>query len=358
MAHPAANARDLTLDAWRGLSVLLVVISHLASFRYPNNTLVDATPLVVLLDHGGTLGVKFFFVISGYIITKLLLLEHRRTGSICLPAFFIRRAFRILPALWLYLLITFLLTCCGLIAHAGSFLTAVSFLCNTGAGSCGWFITHLWSLGVEEQFYLAWPAILFVTGCRSIPKLSLAMMLLFLALAQSSLLFMDWINNGLSFACIAAGALYATSEWLRASIERMATLKLLALAGVLLFARPLIPLLFPGQYRLHDVVTPVLICFVIFSTFRYRIYLEKQLLWRWLGRLGLVSYGTYLWQQLFLAPPDNYLIPSLLQVWPLFFPVALLSYFVLERPMMRVGSQLSKKYRAARANSARVVPEK
>ena len=60
-----------------------------------------------------------------------------------------------------------------------------------------------------------------------------------------------------------------------------------------------------------------------------------------LSRLGLVSYGVYLWQQLFLAAPAKYLHPSILDYAPACLVVAVLSYFVLEKPLIRVGARLS-----------------
>jgi peptidoglycan/LPS O-acetylase OafA/YrhL len=333
------EARDLTLDAWRGISVLMVILSHLTAFRYSMNT---ESPAMALVNATGPLGVKFFFVISGYIITKLLLEEHQRDGSISIISFYRRRCFRILPALWLYLGCVFTVASLGLITPPGSWTTAAAFLCNTGIGVCGWFLTHLWSLGVEEQFYLAWPLIVVAVACRGVSMAAFALLTLFIGLAQFSLLFAAWLNNGLAFGCIAAGALYAASPTARAILAKHGNLPLMALALLLLLGRPIIPLLFPGQYRLHDITTPFLICIVIFSSFRYRNVLERGIAWQFLAKVGLVSYGMYLWQQLFLAPPANYLKDSMLLVWPLFALLALGSYSLVERPLLRLGRTLSR----------------
>jgi peptidoglycan/LPS O-acetylase OafA/YrhL len=61
-----------------------------------------------------------------------------------------------------------------------------------------------------------------------------------------------------------------------------------------------------------------------------------------LSRLGLISYGVYLWQQLFLAAPARYLHPSILDYTPAFLLIAVLSYFILEKPLIRVGARLSQ----------------
>lgn len=341
----AAPRRDLVLDAWRGISVLMVIVGHAMFHRFEQslNTFAIETNMVYpVLGSLGTLGVKFFFVISGYIITKLLLQEHARTGKLSLSAFYVRRAFRILPALWLFVVAVLAARSAGLIVDPGSLVTAIFFLCNTAVSSCGWFLGHLWSLSIEEQFYLVWPLLLAIAGCRKVPQLAFVIMTAFLLLAQLSLLMVDWLDNGLNFACIAAGVLYASSPTTQARIHRLASLPSISLAVLLVFGRPLIPLTFPGQYRLHDIATPMLICFLIFSSFRYRAVLERWFLVRALAGTGLVSYGLYLWQQLFLAPPQNYPSASPLTWWPLFVPVALLSYFVVERPMLGVGAMASR----------------
>jgi peptidoglycan/LPS O-acetylase OafA/YrhL len=121
------------------------------------------------------------------------------------------------------------------------------------------------------------------------------------------------------------------------SIALLATLPAIALAILLLFARPFIPLMFPGQFRLHDILTPALICFVMFSSFQYRISLESRILTRALASIGLISYGLYVWQQVFLAPPELYLEASFLTQPYLLIPAVLISYLLVERPFIRLG---------------------
>ena len=268
--------------------------------------------------------------------------EHQCKGRVSLFAFYVRRAFRILPAACLVLAFTFLMTSLGYIMVAPrSFWLASTFLCNS-TSECGWFLGHLWSLAVEEQFYLVWPCMLLLVGFRAVPQLAALLMILFLLMSQLRLLDVGQIDNGMCFACIAAGCLYATSPKLRSVIARGAFVPAIALAAALLFCRPLIPTLFPGSRRIQDLLTPALICFVMFSCLNYRERLERLVIVQALSGLGLFSYGVYLWQQLFLAAPAKYLHPSILDYTPAFLLTSVLSYFVVERPLIRMGARLSQ----------------
>ncbi|MBC7725020.1 MAG: acyltransferase family protein [Burkholderiaceae bacterium] len=151
------TARFAGLDGLRAIAVTAVLLYHLA-------------PGVL---EGGYLGVDLFFVISGFLITSLLLRERAATGRIGLRAFWLRRARRLLPALGLLLL-----ACCTaawviggdvLVGLGRQLLGATTFSSNwlSIAGSRSYFektapelFRNLWSLAVEEQFYLAWPLLL------------------------------------------------------------------------------------------------------------------------------------------------------------------------------------------------------
>src|SRR5665213_3094009 len=111
--------------------------------------------------------------------------EHQRSGRVSLSAFYARRAFRILPALWLVLGFAIVMTLAGVIAaNTNSFLLASGFLCNVHFEQCGWFAGHVWSLGVEEQFYLVWPLLLIMLRFRVIAHAALASLMLFSLLVQ------------------------------------------------------------------------------------------------------------------------------------------------------------------------------
>ncbi len=155
------------LDGLRALAVLAVMAYHVQ---------LSWTP-------GGLLGVGVFFVLSGYLITDILLDQHRRLHRIDLKQFWMRRARRLLPALWLVLLAVVawvlifnpaevasvrqdVLAALFYVSNWWYIYHHVSYFAQYGPPSP---LTNLWSLAVEEQFYLLWPLLL-VVGLRTIPK--------------------------------------------------------------------------------------------------------------------------------------------------------------------------------------------
>ncbi len=163
------------LDGMRALAVVAVMIYHANSDWLA----------------GGFLGVEVFFVISGYLITLLLIAEHERTGRVNLGQFWLRRARRLLPAL--FTMMVLVMVGCALFMRddlgklRGDIVAGIAYGSNwfqvwTGAGYTAGTefapLRHLWSLGVEEQFYLVWPLIMIVLlrGGRSrLPKIGAAL---------------------------------------------------------------------------------------------------------------------------------------------------------------------------------------
>ena len=139
------------LDGIRAVGVLLVVAYHLA----------PAT-----IDRGGTIGVTMFFTLSGFLITSLLLSEADRTGTVALGRFYVRRALRLLPALFVLVGVVSayaalagrdddtLAAAPAVLLYAGNWVRAFD-----GFNTLGMF-EHAWSLAVEEQFYLVWPLVM------------------------------------------------------------------------------------------------------------------------------------------------------------------------------------------------------
>ena len=147
------------LDGMRALAVMAVMVFHASHDWLP----------------AGFLGVEVFFVISGYLITLLLIAEHERSGEVSLRAFWGRRFRRLLPAL--YVALAGVVVYCALFERdelgklRGDVIAAVFYVSNWfqiwsgqgyGAGEQFVPLRHLWSLAVEEQFYLVWPLVMIV----------------------------------------------------------------------------------------------------------------------------------------------------------------------------------------------------
>jgi peptidoglycan/LPS O-acetylase OafA/YrhL len=160
------------LDGMRALAVLAVMVYHANPAWLP----------------GGFLGVEVFFVISGYLITLLIIGEHERTGTVSMRHFYLRRARRLLPALFTLLIAITIYTTLfrrdALGQLRGDVLAALAYVSNwyqiwvgQGYTASGDFapLRHLWSLAVEEQFYLLWPLVmigLIRLGRRRLPEMS------------------------------------------------------------------------------------------------------------------------------------------------------------------------------------------
>ena len=151
--HPLVRPYMPELDSARGLAILLVLFYH--GVAPPANTILsDGGQFILALSHYGWVGLNLFFVLSGFLITGILIDSRSRPDYF--RRFYIRRALRILPALYSTLI---LLLVSGWISWR--FLTvSVLFLANT-APLLGVPLQYgpLWSLAVEEHFYMLWPAI-------------------------------------------------------------------------------------------------------------------------------------------------------------------------------------------------------
>ena len=156
-----------TLDGWRAVAVMMVVVAHELVSKPDINPSIDSFALRL-----GPLGVQIFFAISGYLICTLLLLESDKR-PISLRAFYTRRVFRILPPAFTYLTVVGLLSAAGVIAVRGIDIASCIFLFANYITN-GWYVAHFWSLSVEEHFYLLWPAILAFAGWRRASHIAFA----------------------------------------------------------------------------------------------------------------------------------------------------------------------------------------
>jgi peptidoglycan/LPS O-acetylase OafA/YrhL len=296
--------------------------------------------IAVLLYHadlpwirGGFLGVEVFFVISGYLITTLLLAEWHQQGRINLVGFWLRRARRLLPALYLLLVVTlafavlFLpgevarlrddaLAAFGYVTNWYLILGEQSYFETVGRPS---LLQHLWSLAVEEQFYVLWPLLLSVAfwGVSSRRRWRRRRLALFVALAGAvgsallmAILYQPGVDpsrvyygtdtrvDGLLFGAALAfvwvpGKIPRRAERVRPLLLDVAGLA--ALGAIVWFYLRLDqyqPFLFQGGFALVALATTVVILVAVHP----RTHLGPHLLgWRPLRWIGVRSYSIYLW---------------------------------------------------------------
>lgn len=357
------DRRLVVIDEWRGICVIIVIIHHLVIFRFLGTFNVPyrltefnihpstdafgkvAARLFYLWAHGlGPLGVQIFFVISGYVITRLLISELAREGTVCIRCFYIRRAFRILPALVCFMLFVATLSALGIIsAPPATFASAATFLCNTTLVNCGYHFSHLWSISIEEQFYLIWPWLYLIIPPRHRISIMWGIFVGCMVLASiPSLRINGWLNNGLSFGCIAAGALYALDARIQHFVAAFRRLPVGATGAGLVIAVPLLPVFLPRLSPLFTLLLPALILVVVMPRAELRADRIKSSLAQGLRKVGLMSYSLYLWHCAFTWEAFTYHSEVFLFISiPLVLALAWLSARYLERYFIRKGREFA-----------------
>lgn len=356
-ALSSANRTSLrhvpALDGLRGVALLGVLFFH-ANGALP----------------GGYLGVDLFFVLSGYLITSLLLAEHRELGHIALSSFWVRRAKRLFPAL---------LSLMPVIAIYGRFfakpselqalradaLATLSYVANWSAifsHKSYWELfaspsplEHTWSLSIEEQFYVVWPLIVMLVLRRGTRYSVLALTLVLTGLSMVAMLALynpaattrAYLGTDTRAAGILAGAALATvlppnTTFQSSAIRRLDLLGLVAALGLGVAWCKLdgeAAFLYRGGFWLTEIAALILIvCAVAGPT----SIVARVLSFRPLTLVGTLSYGIYLWHwpvNVFLSPGRMHVHGPWLHVmqFALTFAIAIVSYRVLERPIRMRG---------------------
>ena len=335
------SSRIPSLDGLRTISIFLVITGH----------------LLHVLGYGdfgnfGNLGVRVFFVISGFLITGLLMNEIEKTLTVDLSKFYFRRTLRIFPPFYFYLLILGLLSACGGAAVSFSSLFFASAYLTDYIHPSNWYLGHTWSLAVEEQFYLIFPTVLLFLGIRNTKYL-----LCFLVLASPFIRLADfqifgaepvWITKGFhaNLDALAVGCLLAL--FYRRLHQNEFYLRLLKSKTVFLF--PIIIILANIQYDHPHIflgasfsVMNILIGFCIdWSVTNYNSAFGKILNAPPMAALGMMSYSIYLWQQPFLNPDSHGIFTQVPLNFIGLILMTLISYFLIEKYSLRMRKNLEK----------------
>lgn len=335
------SKRIPSLDGLRALSLSLVVLGHLGG--------TQGFPRVFdIFEKYANLGVRVFFVISGYLITTLLMDEYAKYGRISLKGFYTRRAFRILPAAYAYIILI------AVVYWHDLSLTQIyaAFLYLSSNIDNPWVLGHLWSLSVEEQFYIVWPLAV-VVGLKY-GGMRLAKWFAFAGVVGAPLIhatfwYFGWKDNG--HYLITVGDSLAMGCWLAFiwnSLQRFDRLLLSSLFALLMLV-PLIWLpLLTGQHGalsklIHGAGFSVMhgcVALLLYHVVkrRYRALNTPAIVW-----IGMLSYSIYLWQMPFLNRGST--------VWWAAFPAnlilaffaGLISYYAIERPFLRLRYRITGK---------------
>lgn len=333
-----------SLDGLRAVSISMVLFHHLLGPRGFANI-----PWLYALGNWGNMGVRMFFVLSGFLITTLLLEEHQAKGRISLRQFYLRRAFRILPASYAYIAAVCILAACNIVIVNGTgIVMAVTYVMNYREVIAPHAVTaglgHLWSLAVEEQFYMFWPLVFCVAG----PKRGMwcaATILLLVPCARyltakcghtyvGMYYMFHTVADALATGCLLAG----TRNWLarmpayRWFITSRAFIIVPIAAGCIV--------VWGNRYSGAMFVVGIgalnsLIALCIDRVLRVPRDISGRLLnWGPIVWVGQVSYSLYLWQQLFLV----YGLAHPYGTFPLSLVLtgvaACGSYYLIERPFL------------------------
>lgn len=318
-----------SLDGLRAISITLVLLSHWVSWDRISPQLVESY---------GKLGVHVFFVLSGYLITNLLLREYERTSTISLRDFYVRRAFRIFPAAFVFLAIVIALFWPQMRWY--NVAAAVFYVANMDA-SRPWIFGHLWSLSIEEQFYLLWPfavkkwyrhkTAILLGVLLAAPMFRAALY----AFKTQSVFFLGSLPlraDQLAIGCVLAifaprlpkisGYLALAMVFVVIAIPGFSASSAARTLFMLFILRPLLHVSLAGCV-LHVIQVPY-----------------RALNWSPVAWFGKISYSVYLWQELFYPNSALHLGYAGL---PATLGCACLSYYLVEQPMLRLREMRERK---------------
>jgi peptidoglycan/LPS O-acetylase OafA/YrhL len=342
------------LDGLRGLAIIMVLLSHM-----PNLGL-----------NGGFYGVDLFFVLSGFLITSLLLEEWRATGAISLKAFYARRALRLLPALIVVLIVVVALSAWKDPASEAAAMRKTALI--TLLYSTNWFkaydalpneiLSPAWSLSIEEQFYLLWPLLLVALLRLGVSRRAMAGVVIVLLLGSAAARAALWgpgdpavhrvffgtdthadgLLSGVLAALLMSWGAGPTTPRMGRVVNWSAHL-FLGFLVVFLKGWPFDRWLLQWGYVPMNVASAVLVVCLVSSPWPGLRFVFEGAPLVWLGR---ISYGVYLWHIVVFWMLGRLDLGLGWGYWPAAVgatvALAALSYGVLERPLLRLKRNFAR----------------
>jgi len=343
-----------SLDGLRGVAILLVLFFHGG---------------ILLTGGAGFIGVDTFFVLSGFLITSLLIMEYDESNDISLRHFYLRRALRLLPALLTMLLVFVTIAFLSeprrdVIQEVYGALQALFYFTNWAImfsiGTTSAF-GHTWSLSLEEQFYLVWPLLLLFFLRKSDRKSLLCWVLLgmFLSAATRVLLFVGssvWAHHSdrmlvgpdtradsLLAGCF-AGIVVSSNllpRW-NLFIKALKISAMISIIGLVLIGcfHPRTPWMMCVGWLLTSVFAAILITHLVSNSHSGIHWVFENPILVYIGR---ISYGLYVWHYPILIFMKQHQLPwQNLGYLPPVFVVTLASYYLIESPCLRLKGRFAR----------------
>ncbi len=329
------------LDGLRAIAVFLVMLLH-AHFH---------------LGNGGSIGVDIFFCLSGFLITTLLLEEYNDHGSISLSGFYIRRTFRLFPALYFMLFIILLYTVffaqsftydviLNEIFASAIYMYNLSYLWECKSLLLG----HTWSLAVEEQFYFIWPfTLVILLRSLNINKLLYGLLFFIILIWFAKLSKISPIINALVFESLFVGCLFALLRW---KVKTLIISSFMTnFAFLLLVIVGIFPLSIPAPLFANDFrgIFGIISAFLIFGLVQNRNSILSTILGSsFFVYFGKISYALYLWHvpvfkwfvwHSTLPPHIKFILKFIVT-----FILAIVSLELIEKKSIKIGRKLSDRY--------------
>lgn len=352
---PVLNQNYLpSLDGFRVLSISMVVGSHVLIGQNVHSTFLYSV-------FNGALGVSIFFIISGFIITTLLMKELIYTKDINLKNFYIRRFLRIIPLAYLFLLVLIGLNqLFNMRINFSGFLLAFLFLKNFVGSETDPATTHYWSLSVEEQYYLIFPY-LFKKSRKLYLALGIALIFLIIPAIVWIHFHFLWLNENLVFSFLFM-LVYKLPLLLIGSVFSILFFKynsnfkkysnslysLILITTVIIINSEYTALARIKGFLFTNVITGILIAFLI----GINLFENKSIVYKILNNsvvvfVGKLSYSIYVWQQIFtFSIPwvnSSKLLGSVGFNLTALFIVAYLSYIYFEKPFLKLKQKFQIK---------------
>ncbi|WP_428329908.1 acyltransferase family protein [Mucilaginibacter sp.] len=296
-----------SLNGLRGIAILMVI-----GYHFGVNYFLRSTPLLV----NGDIGVNVFFVISGFLITTLLLKEQVKYGSIDLNQFYLKRVLRIVPVAYLFLLVLIVLNqVYKFHVVESSFVSSLLFYKNLPYQQEP-FMGHFWTLAAEMQFYLIFPLLLVLNINRYL-MLVLSIVIIVPVISVLGYYHVGFMDSDPVIRMVTKITKYTfwngpfiiligslAAVFLFKGIIRIEKVKdnyflsfLILLVAVIISTRSF---LFYSKY-VSEYLSAILVAWVILLNLKSRNFLSAILSNPVLVKVGVISYSLYIWQQLFWA---------------------------------------------------------